>query len=67
MPRAESSDSVDCSEVFTEKRQDVEVSLPPSSGRPSTQDDDPHQSSDSGSGHDNIESGEDVPLWPNIG
>ena len=36
----ESSDSGDCSEVFKEKRQDIEASMPPSSGRPRVKDDD---------------------------
>ena len=47
MPRAESSDSGHCSEVFTEKRQEVEASLPPSSGRPRPKDDDLPQGSGS--------------------
>ena len=48
MPRPENSDSGDFSEVFTEKRQDVKASLPPSSGRPCPKDDDLPQ--DIGSG-----------------
>ena len=48
MPCVESSESGDCSEVFTEKRQDIEASVPPSSGRPRPKDDDLSQGSDSG-------------------
>ena len=48
MPRDESSDSGDCSEVFTEKHQDVEASLLPSSGRPHPKDDHPPPGSGSG-------------------
>ena len=48
MPRDESSDRGDCSEVFKEKHQDIEARLPRSSGRPSAKDDDPPQGSGSG-------------------
>ena len=48
MPCAENSDSGDFSEVFTEKRQDVKASSPPSSGRPCPKDDDLPQGIGSG-------------------
>ena len=48
MPRAENSDSGDCSKVFTEKRPDVKASLPPSSRRPRPKDDDLPQGIGSG-------------------
>ena len=47
MHRDDSRDSGDCSEVFKEKRQDIEASVPPSSGRPRPKDDDLFQGSGS--------------------
>ena len=44
----ESSDSGYCGEVFKEKRQDIEASVPPSSRRPRPKDDDLPQGSGSG-------------------